>query len=180
MNERTLSSRTVFDGRLLRIDVLDVELDNGTRTVREIVRHPGACVILAQLPEPDDRFVFVRQFRKAAGVELLEVVAGTLDPGETPETCAVREVKEETGYDVESLHKLGECYPAPGYTEEKLHLYYARLKPARGDAAPEEDEQLEVAYIASDELETMIARGEIVDGKTLAIWLLYRKRLCEP
>jgi len=179
MNERTLSSKTVFDGRLLRIDVLDVELDDGTRTVREIVRHPGACAILCQLAEPDNRFVFVRQFRKAAAVELLEVVAGTLDPGETPETCAVREVKEETGYEVEALRKLGVCYPAAGYTEEKLHLYYARLKPDQGDAAPEEDEQLEVVHLSADKLETMIARGEMVDAKTLAIWLLYSKRMCE-
>lgn len=176
MNERTIASKTVFDGRLFRIDVLDVELDSGKRTVREIVRHPGACAILAQCSGDDDRFVFVRQFRKAAEIELLEVVAGTLDPGESPDACALREVREETGYEVETLRRLGVCYPAAGYTQEKLHLYYARLKPSPGPRAPDEDEQLEVQYASAAEVEEMIAQGDIVDGKTLAIWLLYSKQ----
>ena len=81
MNEKTLSARTVFDGRLLHVEVLDVELPSGVRSVREIVRHPGASVILPQ--RPDGQFLFVRQFRKPLERQLLEAVAGTLDPGET-------------------------------------------------------------------------------------------------
>ena len=93
--EKTLASRTVFDGKLLCLEVIDVEVEPGVESVREVVRHPGAVVLLPQLP--DGRFVLVRQFRKAIEEEILEAVAGTLDPGEDPLNCAGRELAEETG-----------------------------------------------------------------------------------
>ncbi len=171
MEEREVSRERVFDGRLLRIDVLGVELACGKRAVREVVRHPGASVILCH--RPDDTFVFVRQFRMAAGEALLEVVAGTLEPGEDPAVCAQREVEEETGYTVLDLVRLGEAYPAPGYTEELLHFFYAEVPQVGGAQSPDDDEQVVVEILSRSEVERMIAAGEIRDAKTLAAWLLY-------
>jgi len=90
MKEKTIKSRTVFKGRLLKIDVLDVEVEPGRRSIREIVRHPGAAVVLAR--RPDGMFIFVRQFRKPAEKIILEVVAGGLEKAESPVACARRDV----------------------------------------------------------------------------------------
>lgn len=173
MNEKTVGSRRVFDGRLLKVDVLDVELESGKRSVREIVRHPGAAVILGQLP--DDRFVFVRQFRKPLEADIIEAVAGTLEPGEDPIECAAREVKEETGYEAINLKKLGVIVSSPGYTDETLHVYFAQLAADQGELQSDEDEQLDVVYLTKDRVEKMIVADNIRDAKTLAAWLLYEK-----
>jgi ADP-ribose pyrophosphatase len=175
MNEKTINSKTVFEGNLLKIDVLDVELDSGGRSVREIVRHRGAAVILAQLP--DGRFVFVRQFRKPAEKEMLELVAGTKEPGEAPSECAAREVREETGHDVKNLRELGVLYSSPGYSDEKAYAYYAELMPDRNDQNPDDDENLDVEYIEPERVEEMIENGEIEDAKTVAVWFLYKKKV---
>lgn len=172
MKERTLGTKLVFDGRLLKVQVLDVELENGIKSVREVVRHPGAAVILPQLP--DGRFVLVRQFRKAIELDTLEVVAGTLKNGENPDDCARRELKEETGYAAQELRRQIVAFPAPGYTDEKLHMYYAKLAPAKGDVAPDEDENVEVEYCSEAEVDSMIRTGRIVDAKTLAAWSLFK------
>ena len=173
--EKTLSTKTVFKGRILRVDVVGVETADGVKSEREIVRHPGAAVILAQLP--DGRFVFVRQYRKAVELELLEVVAGTLESGEDPDACAARELHEETGYKAATLTKLGVAYPAPGYTAEKLHIYFAKLQPEQGGGTPDVDEHLDVVYLTAAEIERLISEGEMTDGKTLAAWLLYCRRI---
>ncbi|MFC1499332.1 NUDIX hydrolase, partial [Verrucomicrobiota bacterium] len=173
MNEKTISSKTIFDGRLLKLELLDVELENGIRSSREIVRHKGAVAILAQLP--DERFVFVRQFRKAIEKDLLEIVAGTLESGENPVDCAKREMKEETGFTCDELKKLGVVYLTPGYSSEQTHLFYAGLLPEAKKATPEDDENLDVVYVTAEQLEEMISGGKIEDAKTLAAWMLYQK-----
>jgi ADP-ribose pyrophosphatase len=175
MVEHELSRERVFEGKLLRVDVLDVELANGRRSRREVVRHPGAAVVLCR--RPDDMFVWVRQFRMAAGELLLEAVAGTLDAGEAPATCAQREVREETGYEPVRLVSLGEAFPSPGYTEELLHFFYAEVPIEGGEQSPDDDEQVEVALLGRNEIEAMMARGEVRDAKTLAVWMLYTQRL---
>jgi len=174
MHERTVHSETAFQGKLVRVDVMDVELECGRRAVREIIKHPGATVVLAQLP--DERFVLVRQYRKAVELELLEAVAGTLDPGEDPDTCVHRELEEETGYRAASMEKLGVIYPAPGYSEEILHVYFAKLAPERGAMRPDDDERLEVELLTAEALEAMMDAGDMRDAKTLAAWALYRRR----
>ena len=175
MNETTLSSRTVFQGRLLRVDVLEVALDGGGTAMREIVRHPGAAVVLARAP--DGRFLFVRQFRQAAGRALLEAVAGTLEPGEAPEACARRELQEETSHEARELRALGAAYPAPGYTEELLHFYYARAVPVAGGPAPDADERLETVRLTAAEVEAAVVDGTIADAKTLVAWLWYTRKV---
>lgn len=175
MKEKTLTTKTVFDGRLLKLDVLEVELESGVRTGREIVRHPGAIAVLPRLP--DGRFVFVRQFRKPVEKEVLEIVAGTLDRDEQPDDCAGRELKEETGYSVEKLVKLGVVYPSPGYTDEKIHIYYASLLPGRKERRLDDDEELDVVCLEPERIEKMISSGELDDCKTLAAWLLFKKQI---
>lgn len=171
MKETTLASQRAFTGRLLSVDVLDVELEPGVRSRREIVRHPGATAVLAR--RADGQFVLVRQFRKAVERVLTEIVAGGLEPGETPEQCAVREVREETGYAVRRLVALGPMVPAPGYTDEVIHLFYAELDPSPETQRTDHDERIVLDYVTEAELERLIATGQICDGKTLAAWTLY-------
>ena len=175
MNEKTVSSQSVFDGRLLKIDVLNVELDNGRRARREIVRHPGAVAVWARAP--DGRFVFVRQFRKAIEQELLEVVAGTLEAGETPEACARREIREETGYTVKSLAPLGCIFTAPGFCTERIFLFYAELA-KKGPVNPDPDECLDVVLLDESEWKAMMSRGAIQDAKTWAAWGMFLNAEC--
>jgi ADP-ribose pyrophosphatase len=179
MHEKTLSVRRGFSGKLLNLDVVDVELAHGQRSVREIVRHPGGVVILPRLP--DGRFVLVRQFRKAVEEVLLEAVAGTLHAGEDPDLCARRELEEETGYKASTLVRLGVIAPAPGYTEERLYLYFATLCPEAGPLSPDEDEKIEVVPLAPSQIEALMLSGEIWDAKTLAAWYLMKaKGIADP
>jgi ADP-ribose pyrophosphatase len=171
LHEKTLSSRIRFQGRIVRLETQEVELENGRTAYREIVRHPGAVCVL--LRAPDGRFVLVRQFRKPVERILLEVVAGLRDGDEDPEACARREVKEETGYDVARLQRLGLIHPTPGYVDEAITCYYAEAVGERGEHDFDEDERLEVVALAEAELAGRIRAGDVSDGKTLAAWALF-------
>ena len=175
MSEKTISSRRVFEGHLLKLDVLEVELDNGRRTRREIVCHPGAVAIWARAP--DGRFVFVRQLRKAIEQELLEVVAGTREAGETPEACARREIREETGYAVKALVPLGFIFTAPGFCTERIFLFYAELT-GGGAVDPDPDEQLDVVLLDEAEWKAIMSRGAVQDAKTWAAWGMFQNVEC--
>ena len=174
MNEKTISITPVFTGRMISVEVLQVELEPGQRASREIIRHPGAIAAVARVP--DGRFVFVRQFRKPIEREVLEVIAGRKNPGEKPEDCAAREIREETGHEVVALHPLGPLYPSPGYVDELIHLFFAELadSPAAQDGDP--DERITVEYLTREEFEGMLDGGLIDDAKTLAAWLLFTRR----
>ena len=170
MSEKTLAIKTVFQGRALRIDVLDIELPGGRRTTREVVRHPGAVVVLAE--RPDGRFVLVRQYRTAVGERLLEMVAGGLEPGEPPEVAARRELEEESGYVAAALRPLGVIVPCPGYSAERLHCFHARVGQQPGATRPDFDEQVEAVVMTRAEIDAAIANGELNDAKSIAIWHL--------
>ncbi|GEM_PF-315691 len=171
--ERTLSARTAFSGRLLKVEVLDVELEPGVRAVREVIRHPGAVAVVAECQ--DGRWVFVRQFRKAVEQSLLEVVAGGLNPGEAPESCARREMHEETGHEVLALRPLGSVYPTPGYNSEVIHLFHATVSASRATRHQgDHDERISVEYLTRQAFEDLIRQGMVRDAKTLAAWLLYK------
>ncbi|MFH0909789.1 MAG: NUDIX hydrolase [bacterium] len=174
MHEKTLTSKTVFSGKLLRFEVQDVELENGQKAYRELIRHPGAVAVLARAP--DGRFVFVRQFRKAVEKIMIEVIAGILEPGEQPQTAAHRELKEETGYDAEKLSHLGRVYPSPGYVDEAIDVYFADLAVGPGPKNPDWDECLEVVMMPAAEFEAMVRSGGVQDAKTLAAWAMYKVR----
>lgn len=170
MREKTLSSRTVYQGRALRIDVMDVELPDGRRSVREVVRHRGAVVVLVE--RPDGAFVLVRQYRRAVDEVLLEMVAGGLEPDETPEDAARRETKEESGYTVRSLRPLGVITPCPGYSEERQYLFHAQVAMDSGTARPDDDENVAAVVMSRGEIEAAIGSGVLKDAKSLAIWHL--------
>ncbi len=172
--ESTLSTKQVYAGRAVQLEVQQVALPDGRTSQREIVRHPGAVVVLAE--RTDGQFVFVRQFRKAIEMDLLETVAGTLDPGEDPATCAERELREETGYEAVSMRALGRICPAPGYSSEWLHIFHATTGDTPGQQDPDDDEHIEVVLLRREALADLVATGSLCDAKTLAAWLLFTQR----
>lgn len=175
MNETTIGSKRVFEGRLFKVDSLEVRMDSGRTSAREVVRHPGAAAAICETG--DGQFVFVRQYRKAVEKEMLEIVAGIVEDDESAEACVVREIGEETGYGVEKLTRLGKVYPSPGYTDEQISLYYARLREWDGCPEADEDEDIDVEQHNRDQVELMILSGEVEDAKTISSWFLYERAL---
>ena len=173
MYEKTLSRKTVFEGRILSVDVLEVELEDGRTSVREIVQHGVAVAIIPQLP--DGRFVFIRQFRKAMERVCFEVVAGNCDPGEPEAVSAARELQEETGYVSRSLELLGPVFPSVGYCTERIDVYFAEVS-GQGQTAFDEDEKIETVILSEAEMDEMIRTNQIADAKTLAAWMLYKAK----
>ncbi len=168
-NGRVVSSERVFEGKLIKVDREEVILPGGKRAVLETIRHPGAAAVLPFLP--DGRVVLIRQFRHAAGGFIVEVPAGKLDPGEPPETCALREVEEETGWRAERLVSLGSILTTPGFTDEVIWLYEAHgLAGGRRQLDP--DEVIEVLEVPFEEAVAMVVGGEIRDAKSVATILL--------
>jgi len=175
MHERTLSTKTIYDGRILRLEVQEVELADGTRAPRELVRHAPAVAVLAR--RADGRFLFVRQYRKAVEQVVLEAVAGICEPGEAPAATAARELREETGCTAARLVELGAVYATPGYVDERITLFYAEVAGAAGPAQHDADERLEVVTATAAEVERWLQDGTLQDAKTLAVWILYEKKI---
>lgn len=174
LTEKTLGVERVFEGRALTIDVAKIELPNGRRSIREIVRHRGAAVILGE--RPDGKWVLIYQYRRAVEETLLEVVAGCLEEGESIEDGARREMEEESGYRVESIEKFGEIVPCPGYSEERLHLFYAKLSQEPQEQNHDFDENLVVTIMSADEIYEAIDSGRMNDAKSITAWLLWQRK----
>ena len=155
----------------MRVD--DVKLDDGVVTKREIVEHRGAAAIVPVLE--DGRVVLVRQYRYAATTELLEIPAGTLKSNENPKECALRELEEETGYRSGELTKMLECFVAPGYSTEKIHIYLAR-RLTQTQTKLDEDESISIERLRFSEALDKIRTGEIRDAKSM-VGLQAAKRL---
>lgn len=169
MPERTVSSRQAFTGRLLNLRVDEVALESGRRASREVVEHPGAVAILAW---DGERLAAVRQWRQAAGAELLEIPAGTREPGEAPLLTAQRELAEECGLAAVSWEEGPVFYTAPGFSTELLTLFLAtELHPV--DVAPPEDEALERSWLTLPDALAAMDDGRIRDAKSLVgvLWL---------
>jgi len=171
LREVTLSSETVFSGRVVRLRVDTVRLPSGRTSTREVVVHPGAVAIV---PLTDDaRVVLVRQYRQAAGQVLLEIPAGTLEDGEAPESCAHRELAEETGLSAGRLVRLADSYLAPGYSSELLHVFLGLdLRPADGSHAMDADESIETLTVPVAEAVEWVLEGRVCDAKTICGVLL--------
>ena len=174
MCEKTLKTRTVFEGRILSLDVLDVELADGRTGTREIIRHGAAVAVVAR--RRDGRFVFIRQFRKPLERVCFEVMAGNVDPGEASETAAIRELKEETGYTPDSIRFLASIYPSVGYCTERIDIFYAEVHEP-GETDFDHDENIETVLVTEKEMGDLIRDGKVDDAKTLAAWALYKARL---
>ena len=168
--EETLSSRLVYQGRVVRLRVDAVRMPGGRETTREIVERDD-CVAVVAL-DADGKLLLVRQFRKAVGKELLEIPAGGIDPGESPEEAVKREMREETGYLPRKVEPLGGFYSAPGYATEYLYLYLATdLIPSQLFA--EDTEGISLVRVAPEEVPELISSGGICDAKSIAGLLTY-------
>jgi len=174
LEERKLSGRRIYTGRILSLDVDEVQLPDGSRAGREVMLHcPGVGV----LPIFDDGGVMlVRQYRYPLRKVLLEIPAGKLDAGEQPLSGALRELAEETGLAAERMIYLGEIYPSPGCMDEVLHLYLA-MGLRRGQAKPDEDEFLQTVCMPLSELVALVGSGAVGDAKTAIAALRAQKYL---
>lgn len=164
-----ISTSRVHAGRVIAVDVDQVEFPNGTIGTLDMIRHPGAAAVVPMLDpvtDPDPRILLIRQFRHAADGYIWEVPAGTLSPNEQPESCASRELTEEAGYEAGTLTYLTAIFTAPGFTDESIHLYLA-TDLTRAKAAPEVDEFITVHEFRWSEVGRMIRRREIRDAKSL-------------
>ena len=169
LSEKTLTSRLVYDGGLLKVYYDTVELVNGRTSWREIIRHPGAVVMV---PVDGEGNVYLeRQFRYPYHRVVVEVPAGKLEWGEDPDDACKRELKEEIGAEAARWDRAGEMLPTPGYCDELQHVYLARGL-SFGDTHPDEDEFLDVFRVPFEEALDMAADGRIQDCKTIAA--LYR------
>ena len=169
ISERILSSTRSFEGRLLKVDSVDIELPNGHRTTHEVVRHPGAVCVVAL--DDQGRVLVVRQYRTALERGTVEVPAGKLDPGEDPEDAVRRELAEETGYVAGEIRRLASIAVAVGYSDEIIHLYLATdLEP--GSAHPDEDEFIAAEWVGVESLIDSVLDGRIEDSKTVIAALI--------
>lgn len=173
MKETTVSSDLIYTGKTIQLRVDTVEVPNKGYQKREIIEHKGAVAIVAITD--DNKVVLVKQYRKAIEKEIYELPAGKIEIGETPLECAIRELKEETGYSVDSLKLIHKYYTTPGFSNQLVFIYLAKnLIP--GESNLEEDEFLEVYEIDREEAYNMVINNEICDSKT-AIGLLLTKEL---
>lgn len=171
--EKTINSEKIYQGRIVQLRKDEVILNNGIRSFREIVEHPGAVVILAE--KDRQKIILVRQFRKAVEGVLLELPAGTIEPFEETIDCARRELEEETGYQAQNWNEIIDFYSAPGFCSEKLTLFYARDL-IKTKSNTDEDEFIEIVEVDKGEVSLLIKDKKIKDAKSLVglLWWLHK------
>ena len=167
---KILRSATIYEGPVFGIRRDEVIEPSGVRATREVVTHPGSVVVLPVLP--DGRILLIRQYRHAARQYLWELVAGRMDPGETPKVAAARELVEETGYRAKRMRVFLDVFPTPGFLEERMFILLAEGLTA-GEAEPEEDEKIISRVYNREQLEEMIRDGKLRDAKSIAGILFY-------
>ncbi|MFQ6611848.1 MAG: NUDIX domain-containing protein [Fidelibacterota bacterium] len=164
LQEKRLSSRNIYTGRLLDVWIDEVKLPNGRTSLREYIKHPGAAVMIPILP--DGTIGFIRQFRYPMGRSLIELPAGKLDPGESPLITAKRELAEEIGYEAGKLTQLTEIHPCIGYSNERMWLFLAEdLTPVSKNM--DHDEFIDFIPLKLPTALEMVWAGEITDVKTV-------------
>ncbi len=164
LHEKPVSSERLFDGKVINLRRDTVILPNGRNSTREVVEHPGAVAVVPITK--DGNIILVRQFRHPIQQILLEVPAGKLDPGESAESCALRELAEETGFTANKLHKLTSMYTTPGFSNEVIHIYLAEDL-VESDKQPDEDEFIHTEIHTPEQIKQMINSGELCDAKSL-------------
>jgi ADP-ribose pyrophosphatase len=166
--ERVLESRRVYEGRVVNLRVDTVALPDGRSAQREVAEHAPVVVIVPL--DKDGNVLLVRQYRLPVTQLLLELPAGCIDPGESVEEAAQRELREETGQRAGRLERLAAFYASPGFCDELMHLFLAtELEPS--PLAPDSDESLEVVWLPLPEALALVERGEICDAKTIVgLW----------
>lgn len=164
LREETLSSQSVFDGKLLHVRSDRIRLPDGAQATREFIVHPGAVMVVPILD--DGRLVMERQWRYPLGQVMLEFPAGKLDAGEPTLQCAQRELLEETGYRAREWALAGALHNAIAYSNERIEIWFARGLTA-GERRLDEGEFLDLQLCSVDELDRRCAAGEVTDAKTL-------------
>ena len=163
--EKTVESKTLFEGHIVTLKLDRAQLPNGSLASREVVEHPGGVAVLPL--DAEGRVIMVRQYRYPLHNTLLELPAGKLEKGEDHRVCGIRELQEEVGITADEVIYLGGLDLSPGYSNEVLHLYLARGL-HQGECHPDEDEFLEIERVPFDKLLDMVMRDEIHDAKTVA------------
>ncbi len=161
--EKTVKENYLYKGKIINLRKDDVILPDEKGAIREIVEHSGGSCVLC---EKDGKILLVRQFRYPYKEDVLEIPAGKLNSGESPEQTAIRELEEEGGIKAGRVEKMFDVYPSPGYTDEIIRIYRA-LDIQETKCHLDEDEFLESVWIDKEKLKDMIKNGEIKDGKTL-------------
>jgi ADP-ribose pyrophosphatase len=161
--EKWINSETVYEGQVVSLRKGEVELADGYRAFREVVQHPGGVGVV---PFDGEHVILVRQYRIAVEREMLEVPAGKLEPGDSPEERGRAELLEEAGYVAGKMVAAGAIYASCGYTSELIHLYLA-LDLRQAEVCPEHDERIEVVSLSLDDVRERLARGAFSDAKTL-------------
>ena len=174
LEEKTLSSEQKFDGKIVKLYVDSVELEDGKKSFREVIKHPGGVCVLPM--DEEGNVLFVRQFRYPHKKVLLEIPAGKLEYGENPSECGIRELKEETGCTCDRYEYLGSLIPTPAYCGEVIHMYLARGL-HYGEQKLDSGEFLDIEKIPLDRAVEMIMNNEIEDSKTQIADLKTRLKL---
>lgn len=170
----SLSKETIYEGRIFKVVREMVRIYTGKEKQRDIVVHPGAVALV--VVDNDGKLILVNQYRHAAGKVLLEIPAGTREANEDPETCAVRETQEETGYRPRKVERMGGFFSAPGFCTEYLHCYLLTdLEEGREPA--DEDENIEVERLTVQEAIDAIWSGRICDAKSICGIMMYANKL---
>lgn len=165
VEEKTLSSQLIYEGRAVKLRVDTVKMPSGRETTREIVEHSDCVAIIAI--DADGNVILVNQFRKPVEKELLEIPAGGIEPGEDPVTAVERELREEIGYLPRKVDRLGGFYSTPGYCTEYLYLYLAtNLFPSQLRA--EDTENIRLVRVPVSQIPGLITSGRICDAKSIA------------
>lgn len=177
LKEEKISSKKIFDGKVIKVFLDEVKCPNGNVSQREIVKHNGGSCILGITNE--GKVILEQQYRYAYDEVIYELPAGKLEPNEEPLEAAIREFEEETGYHPNSMKALGQIYPSAGYTNEVLYLYYTDDF-YKTKTNLDEDEAIIIKEFSFAEILQMIKAGIIKDGKTICAihnYLLYTNKL---
>ena len=169
VDERTIYSNRVFTGDILGVRVDTVALPGGGRAFREIVEHKESVVVVPITSDGD--MILVSQYRKAPGIELLEMPAGGVEEGELPDDAVIRELREETGYSAQRIVYLGGFWTTPGFCTEYMHAYLAEGL-QEGVATPEEDENIQVIQLPRANITELVNNGRMQDAKSLAALMM--------
>lgn len=174
LQEKTVDTEPIFDGKIIKVRKDKAELENGSVVTRELVIHPGGvCVV--PVNEKGEVYL-VKQFRYPFQEVLTEIPAGKLEVGEDHRSAGLRELKEEVGAECESFEYLGVMYPSVAYLTEKIHMYLATGL-SFGEQSLDEDEFLDVEKMPLSQAVEMVINGEIKDGKTQTALLLAARKL---
>ncbi|OIK09481.1 ADP-ribose pyrophosphatase [Bacillus sp. MUM 116] len=166
LEEKTIHSEEIFSGKVVRLELQEVELPNGKKAKREIIKHPGAVAIIAITDE--NKIIMVEQYRKALERTIVEIPAGKLEKGEDPAECALRELEEETSYVCECLELLTSFYTSPGFADEIIHVYLAKgLSKKENSAELDEDEFVNIEELTLEEAIQYMKDQKIYDAKTI-------------